>query len=63
MVTQLLLEQMKSFVFQININLCLSVYLTVLLKPASSQEWHINEAGANLNEGQYRSIFPLIRHL
>lgn len=62
-VTPLLLEQMKSFVLWNNIHSCLSVYLTAPLKPASSQELHINEAGVNLNEGQYRLIFSLIHHL
>lgn len=61
-VTQLLLEQIKSFVFQNNIHSCLSSYLMVPLKPASSQVLHINEAGAKLNEGQYRLIFSLIHH-
>lgn len=61
--SQLLLEKMKSFVFQNSIHSCLSVYLMVSQKPAGSQELHINEAGANLNEGQYKLIFPLTHEL
>jgi len=51
---------MKSFV---NIHSRFSVYLLVPLKPAISQDLHIDEAGANLNEGQYRLAFSLIHHL
>lgn len=63
MVTQLLLEQIKSFLFQNSIHAHLSVYLMVLLKPSISQEPHIKEAGGNLNENQYRLIFLLIHQI